>query len=173
MNENNDDVFIFEIYPTLLSDTITSIKFSELFNQRIANLPTDLKYLEFGHLYNQPLPNLPHGLKRLTFGQLYNQPLIFDNSTLPSSLTHLKFGCEFNQPLPNLPYNLTHLTLGYEFTHPIILPPNLIHLDIKYTYPYKTDILNKFAINKHNLMKRRISLFDELVIKKNTSCWLL
>ena len=71
--------------------------------------------VRFCNIFNQPVGNLPTGIKILTFGSSFNQTV--DN--LPSGLQNLTFGDEFDQPVDNLPIGLKSLTLKRYFNQPV------------------------------------------------------
>lgn len=116
----------------------------DYFNQKISDLPTNLRILHFGDYYNHDVDFLlpstleilefgdgfnsfikvpfPQTLKRLTFGYKYNQKFLHP---FPSSLTWLSFGHSFNQ-LFDFPENLEYLWFGKGFNKKITNPPKTL-----------------------------------------------
>ncbi|EFA83125.1 hypothetical protein PPL_03915 [Heterostelium album PN500] len=130
---------------TEINESITTVRFSEGFNQSLDKLMSIISYsnvtkLFFAFSFNQPLiPGcfVDSKIDSINFGRSFNQPLPPD--CLPASLTSLVLGGSFNQPLqPNsLPNSLTHLDLGAKYSQPLqvnTLPPRLKHLFLGGSY---------------------------------------
>lgn len=124
------------------NEKLKVLNFQLNFNQKIYELPKNLKTLDFGVTSNfcKKIKSFPKKLNKLRFGDLFNQNL---DSSLESAkkLKVLIFGAEFNQKLRNLgkmkelrvlkfdeafnqklensPKKLKVLRLGYEFNRPL------------------------------------------------------
>jgi hypothetical protein len=127
------------------------------FNNKLVNLPIDLKILIFeenleeidysqfnkniGHVncYDDSCPrNLPDSLTVLRLGYFFDQNV--DN--LPKNLLDLTFGANFNQNVDNLPTKLTNLTFGDNFNQNVDnLPKKLTHLIFGLFFNKKVDNL--------------------------------
>ena len=135
---NNINSLSSSIVNNISNMPITHLNITKLFNQRIDNLPSTIKYLTLGSNFDQPIDNLPSNLIYLTLGYHFNQPI--DN--LPSTIKYLTLKHKFNQPINNLPSNLTHLTLGHDFNQPInSLPSSITHLTLGFNFNQPIDSL--------------------------------
>ena len=74
---------------------------------------------------------LPDSITHITFlDDHFNLPI----NKFPGKLKHLILGANFNQPLLNLPESLITLKIGSFFNSPIVLPKNLIKLNVQSNY---------------------------------------
>ena len=117
-----------------------SIHFGNSFNQKIDNLPKNIKKIRLGHRFNQSLDNLPPNLEELYLSIKFNLPV----NNLPKTLKILVFELFsfFNHEIDNLPPNLKKLELGFSFNKPVdFLPISLECLTFRnVNYPH--DLLN-------------------------------
>ena len=76
-------------------------------------LPRDIKKLRFTDIFNRFVDNIPLTVTHLTFGDRFNQ---YINGCIPKSVTHLTFGFDYNKSLFNcIPSSVTHLTFQDNF----------------------------------------------------------
>jgi hypothetical protein len=112
---------------SLLSLSITRLKFGHYFNSPINILPSSLIQIEFGNNFDQTINNLPINLEIIIFSNNFNQSI--DN--LPSSVHRIifKYG-KFNQIISKLPESLKYLRLSDNFNHSIdgLITPSLLFI---------------------------------------------
>lgn len=172
---------------------ITDIYFdrNSKFNQQIkpSDLPIGLKSLEFGYSFRQYI-TLPDGLMEVSFGSRYNSEMnipstllilhYYDQQIYPhtnrskyydNQLVYVSDSCKHNFDFDKF-RNLKQVVIFkdfFEYTYDVSISNKsfdhyyLSRFDNWSTNKKHFDILNRCDINNHNLIKRQVSLFDELL----------
>jgi len=117
---NNFNQQIESIIPTV-THLWFGYSYNKYFNKNNVSMPA-IVYIKFGNLFNSNVDNLPRTLTCLVFGDSFNQMVDY----LPDSLLHICFGHLFNNSIDKLPQHLISLTLGYHFNQEINLLPKKI-----------------------------------------------
>lgn len=124
---------------------IDTLFFGLKFNQKIDNLPKNLKNLFLSRDFNQPLDNLPTTLKELKVLGCFNYPLDF----LPMGLEKLYLGEKFNHTLDNLPSTIKELCFLYSgnmFDYPLRnLPKSIEYISLDGNYRYKDEVIKLYG----------------------------
>jgi hypothetical protein len=112
-----------------LPQNLTYITFNYYFNQKIDNLPKNLKILNLKtHDFNQKIDNLPKNLKILNLKTFdFNQKI----NKLPKNLIHLTlYSLYFNKSINCLPKFLTSFSISWTINCDIKLPKNVKYLSL-------------------------------------------
>lgn len=89
-------------YYEFLPNEITTLEFSDSFNEPVDNLPNHIKNIFFGSKFNQLVDNLHNELKFIQFGEHYNQSI--DN--LPDSVEQIRITQFYDCKINKLPKSL-------------------------------------------------------------------
>jgi len=119
-----------QITPKYLPNTITTIKFSYIFDQPIKGcIPSSVKKIIFGEYFNQPIDGcIPSSVKKIVFGRDFNQPI---KGHIPLSVTHLALGNFFCHITTDyIPSSVTHLSFyNFSLTGLASVPSSVTHLE--------------------------------------------
>ena len=139
---------------TIEGDTlILRPRFNAPIDEKLMKMILKCKKIKFNDLFNQFLPQLPDCITHITFGSNFNKPigikeddkdygLMETQNCLPRNLVFLKFGKFFNQRVDNLPPTITHLIFGEYFEQPVDhLPVSLKYLKFGESFKEKVDHL--------------------------------
>lgn len=116
-----------------LPNTITHLQFGWNFNQKVNNFPSNLKYLKLSDNFDQNIDNLPDSIVTLYIGDFFRQNI----NRLPSSLETLKImgGGVISYDIQKL-HNLKYLTLINTLCKiPAYLPVISLTINSDYEYP--------------------------------------
>lgn len=174
-----NDTYNIPVTNELVPKHVTHLYFGKRYNQPVNNLPDNIVKLMFGYDFNQSVDNLPPNLKSLYIHGYGNFNKSFDK--LPASLKYLSLPFR-GQPLDNLPDGLLKLNIcNIKMKCNIIkLPANLKVLNIygivfnmveikvinngNITHCTLMQTDRMCFINRHNIQKRQMGLFDDLSV---------
>jgi hypothetical protein len=143
-----------------LPDNLVHLELGGTLDCEISSLPNKLRTLKINHSYTNKLPELPIGLKYLSVGTSYKYYV-----HLPRRLTHLIWFSPYITPKlnqeviclkiwnyknisNNIPDTVRRLCINYNFDCKLILPKQLVHLEI-HVYREDFELENKTSVKSH------------------------
>lgn len=124
-----------------LFDKLVKVELDNNFNSPLI-LPITVTHFKMGRNYNHPIPDLPN-LITLICGRRFNQPLINQSSCLKV----LKLGMLFENDLI-LPDNLIELDMGSRYDFRLNLPNKLEYLKLGFRYNQPIDLPDSLKVLK-------------------------